>query len=143
MPDDPDNYDPALDPNLGGSDDNLPAWQVGGDGWEIRWLGGNCPVQGYGSVEGKEWYFRARTDAWTFEVSDAAFVAPPEYHGADLAPDFFDKVFFRTGDDYDNSGWMPLRDAHALIKECIVLYRVTGGMAQPNPYRFTRFPGTP
>lgn len=41
-------------------------------GLVIRWLGGSCPVQGEGTVDGREWYFRARGQEWSFEVYSSA-----------------------------------------------------------------------
>lgn len=33
---------------------------------------GNCPVQGCGTVLGRDLYFRARHDGWSFDVADHA-----------------------------------------------------------------------
>ena len=43
-----------------------------GEGWEGS-IGGFCPVQGQGTVDGLNWYFRARHDSWSFEVWREAF----------------------------------------------------------------------
>jgi len=35
----------------------------------IRWLGGNCPVQAEGTIDGVvEFYFRARGDEWRIHI---------------------------------------------------------------------------
>lgn len=36
----------------------------------IDWIGGNCPVQAEGTIAGKEFFFRARGNRWSFEVAD-------------------------------------------------------------------------
>lgn len=43
-----------------------------GEGWEGS-IDGFCPVQGQGTVDGLNWYFRARHSAWSFEVWREAF----------------------------------------------------------------------
>lgn len=41
-----------------------------GDGWHGD-IGGWCPVQGFGEVDGFPWYFRARGEHWSFGVSSS------------------------------------------------------------------------
>lgn len=36
---------------------------------QIDWLGGNCPVQAEGNINGHPFYFRARGHAWTLEIT--------------------------------------------------------------------------
>lgn len=36
----------------------------------IRYIGGNCPVQAEGTVDGKQFYFRARGDSLQMSVHD-------------------------------------------------------------------------
>lgn len=37
----------------------------------IDWLGGNCPVQAEGTINGEPFYFRARGEHWSLEINDA------------------------------------------------------------------------
>jgi hypothetical protein len=39
---------------------------------------GNCPVQGLGTVLGRDLYFHARHDGWWFEVADRAGNLPSD-----------------------------------------------------------------
>jgi hypothetical protein len=75
---------------------------------------GNCPVQGLGTVRGREVYFRARHDGWSFDIADRKGDLPSDGRAA---PD----GFYREG-VYPNSGWMPLAEAVRLIDECIREY---------------------
>lgn len=95
-----------------------------GEGWKGR-LEGFCPVQGYGTVDGLTWYFRARYDSWSFEVwrepfwndgyterlpdATAMWSAEAEYEGGEFA-----------------ASWMPFADAWALIESCIATGRESG-----------------
>ena len=71
---------------------------------EIVYLGGNCPVQADGTVDGVPFYFRARHQHWTFSV------------GADpvMEEDFL--ISNRYGTGPHDAGWMPEAEALAIIK---------------------------
>ena len=109
----------ALAPRLKEMDDEWkregPAALVRADklGIKIHSLGGNCPVQGYGTFEGEEFYFRARGDGWQFHVGpeDRRF-EPGEYQ--------FDGEY--EGGPYD-AGWMPRHVAINLICDAVLEYR--------------------
>ena len=75
---------------------------------------GNCPVKAFGTVLGRELYFRARHDGWSFDVAD---------HNGNLPPDGYRNSdgFYREG-DYPNAGWMPLREAVKIIGRCLREY---------------------
>lgn len=75
---------------------------------------GSCPVQAFGTAGGRDLYFRARHDAWTFDVADIAGNLPSDGYAESDG-------FYREG-DYPNAGWMPLRDAVALIGRCLQEY---------------------
>ncbi|HEY7313388.1 MAG TPA: hypothetical protein VH643_28825 [Gemmataceae bacterium] len=75
---------------------------------------GNCPVQGFGTVLGRDLYFRARHDRWSFDVADHAGNLPSDgYQNSD--------GFYREG-EYSNAGWMPLSDAVEIIVRCLREY---------------------
>ena len=72
---------------------------------------GNCPVQGFGTVLGRELYFRARHDGWSFDVADSAGRLPSDgYMNSD--------GFYRES-DYPNAGWMPHVEAVKIITRCL------------------------
>lgn len=45
----------------------------------IEWLGGNCPVQSEGTVDGKPFYFRARGEHWSMGIGGEP-VGEPEWY---------------------------------------------------------------
>ncbi len=75
---------------------------------------GNCPVQGFGTVLGRDLYFLARHDGWSFDVADHAGNLPSDgYQNSD--------GFYRE-DVYPNASWMPLPEAVAIIEKCLREY---------------------
>ena len=75
---------------------------------------GACPVQAFGTVRGRDLYFRARHGVWSFDVTDSNGNLPSDgYRYAD--------GFYREGVDPHN-GYMPLPDAVAVIAECLREY---------------------
>jgi hypothetical protein len=78
---------------------------------------GNCPVQGFGTVIGRELYFRARHGGWSFDVADSDGRLPSDgYQHSD--------GFFRQG-EYNNAGWMPHREVVRLMERCLGEYTGT------------------
>ncbi len=93
-----------------------------GDGWSGE-IGGNCPVQGDGLVDGKPWYFRARGTAWSFEVADDPLCPDANWVSA------FGEPGIEFEQDYDggDAGWMEDAVAWGLIEAAIARFRVEGG----------------
>ena len=82
---------------------------------------GNCPVQALGTVLGRDLYFRARHDGWTFDVADRDGNLPSDgFRDSD--------GFYREG-KYPNAGWMPHRKAVAIVEQCLREY--TEGSGEP------------
>lgn len=72
---------------------------------------GNSPVQAIGTVLGRELYFRARHDGWSFEVAD---------HAGNLPSDGFrDSDGFYREDNFDDASWMPHQKAVVIIERCL------------------------
>lgn len=87
-----------------------------GEGW-AGIIGGFCPVQGHGHVDGRFWYFRARYDEWRFEVYS-------EPCDADLPGD--DKLVWSREDEYlgpTSAGWMRFSEAWRFIEQSIDAFR--------------------
>jgi hypothetical protein len=72
----------------------------------IDMIGGNCPVQAEGTIDGQEFYFRARHEHWSLSIGR-------DHDGAAL--------WFTTG-ARDNAGWLDEDEAIALIAEAAKLY---------------------
>lgn len=77
----------------------------------ISELGGNCPVQGGGSVDGKAFYFRARGRSWSMAI------------GGDVVgnPDWSYRQPYGAG-DFD-AGYMSEDEARAFILKAAEHYR--------------------
>ncbi len=82
---------------------------------------GACPVQAFGTVRGRDLYFRARHGKWSFDVADSAGNLPSDGN-------FESDGFYREGIDPYN-GYMPLPEAVAVVAECLREY--TGSDAEP------------
>jgi hypothetical protein len=75
---------------------------------------GLCPVQAIGMVGGRDLYFRAKHKGWSFDVAARAGNLPSDgYRESD--------GFYREG-DYADAGRMPLREAIAIIVNCLREY---------------------
>ena len=69
----------------------------------IDWLGGNCPVQAEGTVNGEPFYFRARGCWWSMSIGQQP-VDAPNWH--------FEQEYGKG--PYD-AGWMPEDEARGFI----------------------------
>lgn len=83
-------------------------------GLVIRWLGGSCPVQGEGTVDGREWYFRARGQHWSFEV----YSSPEESEGN--APPLWWTV--EEWGTWPDAGYMPEDEARRKIDVAVARF---------------------
>ena len=82
-------------------------------GATLKYLGGNCPVQAEGEVDGQRFYFRARGDAWEFHVAK---------HDWEL----INASIFYLERDYGawpDAGWMPPHEALRFIVGSIQAFR--------------------
>lgn len=78
---------------------------------QIKWLGGNCPVQAEGTVNGKEFYFRARGDSWSMQIGGEDVVGDPEW---EYEEDY--------GEGPYDAGWMTEDEARAFLQQAAELY---------------------
>lgn len=75
---------------------------------------GHCPVQAFGSVLGRELYFRARHGDWSFDVADRDGHLPSDgFSGED--------GFYSEG-RYTDAGRMPLQEAAVIAVGCLREY---------------------
>jgi hypothetical protein len=75
---------------------------------------GKAPVQAFGSVLGRDLYFRAKHDGWSFDVADRSGNLPSDGY-------FDSDGFYREG-DYPEAGWMPLAEVVKIIARCLREY---------------------
>lgn len=97
-----------------------------GDGWRGR-IEGFCPVQGYGEVDGLTWYFRARHDAWSFEV----WREPFQPDGRLPEPNAMWMAEAEYGEGDHDASWMPFSHAWQYIEASIATGRACG-WSMPN-----------
>lgn len=77
----------------------------------IHNIGGNCPVQAEGEIDGKPFYFRARGQRWSMGVGGEPAGSPEWEHREGW------------GDSPYAAGWMPEETAIAMIEKAAILYR--------------------
>jgi len=80
------------------------------------WLGGNCPVQAEGRVDGVPFYFRARGSHWKLHIGE----------------DPLGRDSWSYGEDYGTwpeAGWMTEDEARAFIEKAVAIYRKEGIIA--------------
>ena len=78
----------------------------------IDWLGGNCPVQAEGTIDGKEFYFRARGSHWALEIE------PRKYPAVEW------RYKEEWGEGPYDAGWMPEDVAREMINKAAANWRL-------------------
>ena len=74
----------------------------------INHIGGKCPVQAEGLINGEPFYFRARWKRWQFGIGkDPVGVILGRCEG-----------FYRAAPRAFNAGYMPLDEAINIIRKC-------------------------
>lgn len=95
------------------------AGELRADSVDIEW-GGACPVQGYGEVDGRPVYFRARHE----DVRLDFFAAGADPH------DHTVRETWSFEEEYDgpepNSGWIHSRETAAFIRRAVAAWREAG-----------------
>ncbi len=83
-------------------------------------LGGHCPVQAEGFVDGFPFYFRARGNHWSMTIANRVdFPQEDLYHGCPDAWYYEEKY----GEGPFDAGWMELSEANRFIRKAVKLYR--------------------
>lgn len=77
---------------------------------KIDMIGGNCPVQAEGTIDGKPFYFRARGEHWSFSVGTDA-IGDPDWHHEE-----------KWGSGPYDAGWMSEETARRAIEWCARSY---------------------
>jgi len=89
-------------------------------GLTITRLGGNCPVQAEGVVDGEPFYFRARWEHWRLEIGNPSL--DPEWSYQE-----------RYGDSPYAAGWMNEDEARAFIAQAVERWRRERHSPDPDP----------
>lgn len=82
---------------------------------KIEWIGGNCPVQAEGTINGKPFYFRARGNHWSLDIGSGEDGKHP------LETTVWDYVE-PYGDEPYVAGWMSEDEARGFIDKAAALY---------------------
>lgn len=77
----------------------------------IAHLGGHCPVQAEGTIDGVPFYFRARGQSWQLEV------------GYDSQTQPLWEYYEPWGQGPHAAGWMDRTEAERLIRKAAALWR--------------------
>ncbi len=85
----------------------------------IDWIGGNCPVQANGTLDGYPFYFRARGEHWTMTIANSKDTPMDDlWSGYEEA--------WHYGEDYGDSqfaaGWMSEDEARAFLQKAAELF---------------------
>lgn len=84
----------------------------------IHGIGGNCPVQAEGTINGAPFYFRARGEHWSMEVG-GGFVLEDEKKGIPATGFYIERDY---GNGPFDAGWMPIDEARSFIAESAAEY---------------------
>jgi hypothetical protein len=100
------------------------------DGIQIDSIGGNCPVQAYGLIDGEPFYFRARWEHWSLSVgSDDEDPSDLGLYGRDVVgnPRWYHEEDW--GDGPFEAGWMPEEEARRMIEKGAALFRAASSQS--------------
>jgi hypothetical protein len=84
-------------------------------------IGGNCPVQGFGTIDKRPWYFRARGDAWSFDIAD--LIDGGEDDALSVGCGMPGWMAGGTFGAWPDAGWMSQAEAWGLIVASVIAYR--------------------
>lgn len=81
----------------------------------VTQLGGNCPVQSEGTINGVPYYFRARGEHWSMAIGPDP---------VDISCGFKEGWYKEQewGDNPYAAGWMDVDEARKLIEQCAEEY---------------------
>ena len=94
--------------------------EVTGKNWSGK-IYGQCPVQGFGLVDGYPWYFRARWETWSMEISNDKDIDCKclPLVGFEIGGWIFEEDW---GKEFD-AGYMDSSTVINLIEKAILLFR--------------------
>jgi hypothetical protein len=78
----------------------------------IDYIGGNCPVQAEGTIDGKPFYFRARGEHWSLGIGGEPIGEPEWEHCEEYPGELFE------------AGWMSQDEARGFIEKGVDIYRI-------------------
>ena len=88
----------------------------------IDTIGGNCPVQAEGTIDGFPFYFRARGERWTMTVANKKDTAREELYSGYPDTWHYEEPY---GDGPFAAGWMEEKEALAFIYKAADLFKTS------------------
>lgn len=85
--------------------------KMAGPDVQIDWVGGHCPVNAEGTVDGKPFFFKARGRHWSMGIGGADPELEPDWSMREEWP----------GGQFD-AGWMTEDDARGCIDKAVAAY---------------------
>jgi hypothetical protein len=85
---------------------------------EFEFISTMAPVQAEGTVAGRRFYFRARTQSWAFTLAQNPGDDPVELGPEDVSRG---AAWYRTGEVLDGpfaASYLPLDEARSIIRDC-------------------------
>jgi len=94
---------------------------------EIDFLGGNCPVQAEGRINGQRFYFRSRGQSWTLGIGGELIETPAWEHAEWYG-------------EWPEAGWITTEQAEAFIRQAAERYArgEAGGRLEDDPDRLAK-----
>lgn len=109
-------------------DENAPFKTASGDNWEGH-LAGWVPVQGYGTIDGRPWYFRARYNGWSLSIAENPDDSAVNVRWNKVSGWYYEDDY---GEELFEAGWMPYKVAWGFIKDCFEKYKNNEGYFTPS-----------
>lgn len=82
----------------------------------IESIGGSCPVQASGTIDGKEFFFWSRYQVWTFAVAVDAGIDPVDINETSDQGFYLEESY---GEGPYDAGYMPIEEAKEIIHRCV------------------------
>lgn len=89
--------------------------------YEIQSLGGNCPVQAEGIIDGLPFYFRSRGERWSFSVASSPDGDPVDVSCGMDDGGFYYAEEYGTGERF-SAGYISEDQARDFIAKAAKLY---------------------
>lgn len=81
------------------------------DGVVVDSIGGMCPVQAEGTIDGQPFYFRSRGAFWSMSIGGADVVGEPDW--------YYDEPY----GEWLDAGYIEVEEALWFVDRAVMLYR--------------------
>jgi hypothetical protein len=77
---------------------------------EIEWLGGQCPFQAEGTINGEPFYFRSRGTHWEMSIGEIDVSGDPVW--------YYEEEY----GEWPTAGWITADEARAFIRKAAEMF---------------------